>query len=169
MKTMPDNQPVVTDSWRAYRECTKCIQDFVREITTRNSEIWLGDVCLGSPDHPWIRTPLQIDSAGAVCRAVERAQGLIAAVKSSLLGTVKTSTLVMEDLLGKGADRAELADIVARIAALEQLWTELTGAATVAPFEYHPAILIRWCDILRERFVSGDPAVRVEVRTVYVL
>lgn len=166
---MPDNEPVVTDSWRSYRECTKCIEDFLREISARDSEVWLGDVCLGSPDHPWIRTPLQIDSAEAVCRAIERAQNLVAAVKGSLFATVETSKRVMEDLLGKGADKADLAEVMARIDALEDISTNLAGVATLAAFEYHPAILIRWCEILRQSFVSGDPAVRVEVTTVYVL
>jgi hypothetical protein len=32
-----------------------------------------------------------------------------------------------------------------------------------------PAILVRWCRILRQSFISGDPTVRVEVTTVYVL
>jgi hypothetical protein len=169
MKTVPDNQPVVTDSWKGYRECTKCIQDFLREITAKDSEVWLGDVCLGSPDHAWIRTPLQVDSAESVCRAVERVLGLVAAVKGSLIGTVETSKRVIEDLLGKGADKAALAEVMARIDALEQLRINLAGAASLAPFEYHPAILIRWCEILRQSFVSGDPAVRVEVTTAYVL
>ena len=169
MKTMPDSQPVVTDSWEAYQVCTKCIQDFVREITTRDSEIWVGDVCLGSPDHPWIRTPLQVDSAGAVCRAVERAQRLVVAVKGSLFSTVETTKRVMEDLLGKGADKNDLAEVMARIDALEQISTNLAGVARLAPIEYHPAILIRWSEILRQSFVSGDPAVRVEVTTAYVL
>src|SRR5436190_5709021 len=118
--TMPDTQPVVTDSWNGYRECTRCIHDFLSEITVIDCEVRLGDVSLGSPDHPWIRAPLEIDSAEIVCRAIERAQGLIAAVKSSLLGTAETSKRVMEDLLGKGADRTELAEIVARIVALER-------------------------------------------------
>jgi hypothetical protein len=34
---------------------------------------------------------------------------------------------------------------------------------------YYPAILVRWCRILRQSFISGDPTVRVEVTTVYVL
>jgi hypothetical protein len=166
---MPDNELVVTDSWRAYRECTKCIEDFLREITARDSEVWLGDVCLGSPDHPWIRTPLQIDSAEAVCRAVERAHALIAAVKGSLVGAVEMSKRVTEDLLNKGADKADLDKVVARIDTLEQLWTKLTNVARLAPFEYHPAILVRWCDILGRSLVSGDPSVRVDVTTVYLL
>jgi hypothetical protein len=170
MTTMPDKQPVVTDSWNSYREFAKCVQDFLREITVRDSEVWLRDVCLGAPDRPWLRAPLQIDSTEIVGRAIDRAQGLIAAVKGSLQGTVESSRRVMEDLLGKkGAHKADLAEIIARINALEQLRTKLAGVASLAPLEYHPAILIHWCEILGQSFVSGDPAVQVEVTTVYVL
>jgi hypothetical protein len=166
---MPHNQPVVTESWNSYQECTRCIQDFLREVTVRDSEVWLREVCLGSPDRPSIKAPLQIDSAELVHRSIERAQGLIAAVKDSLQRTVQTSRRVMEDLLGKGADKADLAEIIARTDALDHLRTDLMDSATLAPFEYHPAILVRWCGILRQSFVSGDPTVRVEVTTVYVL
>jgi len=155
--------------WKDYRECTERIEDFLREIIARDSEVWIGDVCLGSPDHPWIRTPLQIDSAETVCRAINRARGLVAAVKASLIVTMETSKRVMEDLLGKSADKAELVQVMARIAALQDISTKLARVATLAPFEHHPAVLIRWCEILRQSFVFGDPAVRVRVTTVHVL
>ena len=166
---MPSNQPVVTESWNGYQECTKRIQDFLREVTVRDSEVWLREVCLGSPDRPSIQAPLQIDSAELVHRSIERAQGLIAGVKDSLQRTVETSRRVMEDLLDKGVDKADLTEIIARTDALDHLRTDLMDSATRAPFEYHPAILVRWCQILRQSFVSGDPTVRVEVTTVYVL
>ena len=169
MKAMPHNKPVVTESWNGYQECTSCIQDFLREVTVRDSEVWLREVCLGSPDRPSVKAPLQTNSAELIHRTIERAQSLIAAVKESLERTVQTSKRVMKDLLDKGADDADLAEIIARTDALDHLRTELTDSGTLAPFEYHPAILVRWCSILSESFVSGDPRVRVEVTNVYVL
>lgn len=166
---MPDDQTVVTDSWRGYQECTRCIEEFLREITVRDSEVWLREVCLGSPDRPWIRAPLQVDSAELIQRSIERTQGLIAAIKGSLQCTVETSRRVMKELHGKGADKADLAQIINRTDALEHLRAQLTDAATLAPFDFHPAILIRWCGILGQSFVPGDPTVRVKVTTVHLL
>jgi hypothetical protein len=168
-KTMPIGEPVVTESWNGYQECMKRIQEFLCEVTVRDSEVWLREVCLGSPDRPSIHAPLQIDSAELVHRTLERAQGLMTAVKGSVERTVATSRRVMEDLIGEGADEADAAEILARTDALYHLQAELADATTLAPFEYHPAILVRWCSILRQNFVSGDPSVRVKVTTVYVL
>jgi len=166
---MPDDQTVVTDSWRGYQECTRCIEEFLREITVRDSEVWLREVCLGSPDRPGIRAPLQVDSAELIQRSIERAQGLIAAIKGSLQCSVETSRRVTKELLDKGADKAELAQINARTDALDRLRTELTDAATVASCDFHPAVLVRWRGILGQSFVSGDPTVHVKVTIVYVL
>jgi hypothetical protein len=169
IQSMPDNEPVVTDSWIHYEKCMRRIQDFLREVTVRDSEVWVCDVCLGSPDRPWIRAPLQIDSAQLIGRSIERAQCLVASIKGSLEHSVETSRHVMQDLLGKGGDAARLAPVAARIDALVQLRSELTRAAALAPFDYHPAVLMRWCGILRQSFGPGDPVVRVEVTTAYVL
>jgi hypothetical protein len=73
-----------------------------------------------------------------VSTAPSSAPRVFAAVKASFLRTVETSRRVMEDLLGKGADKADLAEIIARTDALDHLRTDLMDSATLAPFEYHP-------------------------------
>jgi hypothetical protein len=169
VKAVPDNQPVVTDSWSAYRECLRNIETFLRDINVRNTEVWLGDVCFGSPDNPGIRLPIRVDSAELVHRSIDHVQGLLAAVNGSLQNTVETSRRVMEELRRKGADESDLAAIQARAGALERLRTDLARATTLAAPEYHPTVLVRLREILGQSFVSGDPAVRVTVTTVYML
>lgn len=74
----------------------------------------------------------------------------------------------MEDLLSKGADKTDLAEIIARLDALDHLRTELADAATLASVEYHPAILVRWCGILGQCFVSGDGRVHQTAHAVTI-
>jgi len=169
MTEVPDNQLQVTDSWRAYQDFTNCVQDLLREIAVRGSEVWLGEVCLGSPDRPWIGAPLRADSTELLHRSIGRAKDLIDAVSGSLQRSVEASRRLMKDLAGKGASKADLTEIGARTDVLDRLLHELTDAATLAPFAYHPAILIRWCGLLGESLVAGDGTVRVKVTTVYVL
>jgi len=80
----------------------------------------------------------------------------------------------MEDLLGKGADKADLAEMVARTEALDRLRTDLMDSTTPAPFEYHPAVLV---SLVRDtqaelrfgrsdRACRGDQGVRALVRVV---
>ena len=167
---MPSAGEKVTDSWSTYQDCTRSIQHFLNEIRVKDAEVWLGDVCLGSPDHPFVRAPLQIDSAELVDHSVGRAHALVAAVTESLQSAVKTSRRVMEELGRAGVvDSADLAAVVARTDSLEKLLAELTSAATFSPIKCHPAILIRWREILGPSLVPGDPAVQVRVVTVYVL
>ena len=92
----------MTDSWRAYQDCTRSIQHFVNEIAIEDVEVWVGDVCLGTPDHPRVSAPLQIDSGERVHRAVWRAHDLVAVVMESLQIAVKTSRRVIEELGREG-------------------------------------------------------------------
>ena len=165
---VPDNQPVVTDRWNGDRECMRYIDTCLRDITVRNTAVWLGDVCFGSPDNPGMRVPLQVDSAELVHRSTDHLQGLVAAVKDSLKNSVETSRRVMEELRAKALTNPTWPRYGSS-QALEQLRIELTSVATLAAPEYHPAILVRQREILGQSFVSGDPMVRVTVTTVYML
>ena len=49
--TMPSPVEKVTDSWNAYKNCMKSIQHFLTEISVRDAEVWLGEVCLTARLH----------------------------------------------------------------------------------------------------------------------
>src|SRR3954451_1590472 len=118
---MADDRAVATDSWKHYRDCVDRIEEFLREVSVKDSEVWIGDVCFGSPDRAWISARLQVNSAEVVIRAIERTKGLVAVVRDCLEETVETSKRVMEDLRRQGARESELAGVVGRIDVLERL------------------------------------------------
>src|SRR6187549_702913 len=107
-KPVPNDQqlndhPVVTNSWTSYQEFITCIKEFLNAISIRDAEVWLDEVCLGSPDHPWIRAPFQINSVERVGQTIACAQRLISGVHGSLHSTIETSRREMEVLINKGA------------------------------------------------------------------
>ncbi len=167
---MASTEPRVTDSWTAYQECTRAVRRFLDETRVKDGEVWIGDVCVGTPDCPSVRAPLRADSAALVHDALGRAEALVAAVMESLRRSVEVSRHAMDELKGRGAvDSADMAAVVARTESVEQLLAELTRAATLAPRPYHPAVLTRWRQVLEPSLIPGDPAVPVKVVTVYVL
>ena len=104
---MPHNQPVVTESWNSYQECARCIQDFLREVTVRDSKC-------GFAKSAWVLRiahrlkPLCGSTHELVHRSIERAQNHRR--RQGSLSAVQTSRRVMEDLLGNGADKPTLRD-----------------------------------------------------------
>ena len=77
---MPNTEKNVTDSWRAHEEFLRAIHRFLAEIRMRDGEVWIGEVCFGSPNQPCVRAPLRRDSAALVGHSVDRAEALAADV-----------------------------------------------------------------------------------------
>ena len=51
---MLDKKDQVSKSWAAYQAFTSSVNDFQKAIVLRDSEVWMGEVCLGSPNSPWV-------------------------------------------------------------------------------------------------------------------
>lgn len=165
---MPKTAEKVTNSWRIYEECLTAIQTFLAEIRIQDGEVWIGEVCIGSPGQPCLRAPLH--SAALISRSVERANAVASSVTRSIRRTIETTREEIERLKAEGeVDREGLERLGARIGSLEGLLAQLTAAAAHSPIAYHPATLIRWSEILEQCLVPGNPAVPVSVVTIYVL
>jgi hypothetical protein len=164
----PSKDACVTDSWKRYEECMASIHAFEREVTIRESEVWIRDLCFGSRAEPMIRVPAELDWQ-AVTSTVEHARSLVTSIRKSLSASIATSASVMERFRREGGDEEGLRRITARTNALEDLASELERAAALAPVEYHPAVLAGWLEILSERLEPGSGYVTVVVCTEYVL
>ena len=81
---MPNTEKKVTDSWTAHEDFLRAIQRFLAEIRMDDGEVWIGEVCFGSPNQPWVRAPLRRDSAALVRDSVNRAEALAADVRKTL-------------------------------------------------------------------------------------
>jgi hypothetical protein len=149
-----------------------CIQEFLRAYRVEGSEVWFGEVCFGSPGNPWLRVPVQEDSAERLHHSIARAERHMFEVLDSLGVSIETSRRVMKELGELGGtvvDNTELAAVVERLKFLQRLLTELSESAAAHSVKYHPAVLIKWRDILEKNLGSGDPSLRVRVEIVYVL
>jgi hypothetical protein len=167
---MSNTEKNFTDSWAAHQDFLRAIERFLAEIKMHDGEVWIGEVCFGSPDQPWVRAPLRRHSAALVGKAVDHAEALAANVTETLQRALQTTSDTVAKLQAEGAvDGADLARVIARSQALEGLLEELTRAATLSPLACHPASLSRWYEILRRSFVPGNPAVEVRVVTTYVV
>ena len=167
---MPNSEKQVTDSWIAHEEFLRATKRFLAEIRIDDGEVWIGEVCFGSPNQPGIRSPLRRDSGDLVGRSVNHAEALAADVKETLQRALQITRDRVRKLQADGAvDEADLAGVIDRSQALERLLEELTSAAPPSSLAWHPASLSRWYEILRASFVPGNPAVEVRVVTTYVL
>jgi hypothetical protein len=54
---MPGGEENVTESWSAYERSMRHIDEFLHGFTLRDSEVWFGNVCFGSPWHLWFGHP----------------------------------------------------------------------------------------------------------------
>lgn len=165
----PSSEKKITDSWKAYQDFTRTKDDFVSLIRLQGDEIWVGEVCFGSPDHPMVRVSLGRDSARLVAHSIDRAEHLATEVKRTLQTAIEASRQTMEKLKAEGhVNTTDLAQVIARTDSLQQLQADLNSAATPDPIACHPATLARWLEILGQSFSSGDPAVYVKVVVTYV-
>jgi len=167
---MPETEKKLTDSWRAHEEFLRAIQRYLAEISTRDGDVWIGEVCFGAPNQPWVRAPLRKDSAALVEISVRRAEEVAADVTRTLARALQVTGDTVKQLQAQGVvDAAGLARVIERNQALEGLLEKLTQAATLGPLACHPGRASRWFEILEQGFVPGNPAVEVRVVTTYVL
>lgn len=166
----PENEKKVTDSWTAHQKFLGAIQRFLAEIKMRDGEVWIGEVCLGSPNQPRVSAPLGRDSAALVEDSVRRAEALVTGITETLQIALRVTGETINILQGSGVvNGSDLAGVIERSKALETLLDRLTTAATDGPLACHPANLRRWFEILDRSIVPGNPAVEVRVVTTYVL
>jgi hypothetical protein len=166
----PKTEENVTDSWKAHEGFLKAIGRFQGEIRMRDREVWIDELCLGSPDQPWLRAPLRRDAADLIRHSVHHAEELAGGVKGALTNALQITRDMLKELPARGAaDEADVARVNERQAGLEELLKDLTMAASHSPLLWHPRTLTRWYEILSESFVPGNPAVEVRVVTTYLL
>jgi hypothetical protein len=152
-----DTDKKATDSWKAYQDCLGAIHRFLTEIRIEDGEAWVGEVCLGSPDHPLVKAPFRRDSADLVGHAIDCAETVAAKVIDSIRKAMDTSRRVVMELEADGdVDTTDFQRVIGRIESLERLLAELTGGARSGDMASHPAQLLRWSQILRDSLVPGD-------------
>lgn len=109
---MPNTEKQVTHSWRAHQEFMRAIQRFLAEIRMQDDDVWVGDVCFGSPNQPSIRAPLLSDSATLVGDSVHHAEALAADVTGTLGRALQITRDTLQKLQTEGAvDGTDLARV----------------------------------------------------------
>jgi hypothetical protein len=167
---MSDTEKKVTDSLMAHKRFLRAVEQFLAAVRMHDGEVWIGEVCLGSPNEPWVRAPLRCDSAALVDVSVNHAEALAADVTNSLERALQITRDTSRRLQGEGTvPEADLARVNDRNQALERLRDGLAVAAALSPLACHPARLSRWYEILGGSFVPGNPAVEVRVVTTYLV
>ena len=165
---MPERTEQATSSWEAYQECMVVVSRFLDAIRVRDDEVWFGDsVCLGSERSAWLRAPVEIAPDG-VMRAVYEVRDLVGHLFASLQKAIEAGRQPDEKIekVLVGSDEAKR--LGARTNLLEQILAELQNIRQQAPFEHHPAVLLRMHQALQDRIGPGDAGIRVTVTTTYI-
>jgi hypothetical protein len=160
-----------TDSWRAYGEFLKAVNNFCKMVRLDGGELWVDDICLGAAadTDPFIRLPFHRDATARLRDVLERLEHSADHLMASADNAIATSLGELERLKREGeVEAGGLERLLARVRSLEALLGELRSSAEAAPWPQHPSVLLRWIGTLEQVLVPGEPAVLITVVTKYI-